>query len=77
MQNLSQVIAPLLKLLRKNVPFIWSQEFNDSFKEAKKLLTRSPPLAFPQPTGLLIVATDAWEPFSLRSKEAKNAFWHS
>lgn len=35
------IVAPLVKLLRKNVPFIWTDEQQACFEKLKSVLTRA------------------------------------
>ena len=46
-QNFSIIASPLIKLLRKNVKFIWNEECQDSFDELKACLTSASVLTLP------------------------------
>ena len=46
--NYSAVASPLYYLLKKNVPFKWTQEHEKSFQELKDLLVNSEALAYPR-----------------------------
>ncbi|KAJ8769746.1 hypothetical protein K2173_005952 [Erythroxylum novogranatense] len=58
-EGFSLISAPLTKLLRKNVPFRWSEECQRSFEELKHRLTTAPVLAIPSGTGGFEVYSDA------------------
>ena len=45
--NVAKISEPLNVLLRKNVPFNWTEECQASFQKLKDLLTSAPILAFP------------------------------
>ena len=49
----------LTKLLRKDVPFSWKQEQEESFTSLKTALTTAPVMAIPRPSEPLILACDA------------------
>ena len=58
-QGSSSTAAPLTKLTRKSVPFAWTNQCEESFKELKKRLTTAPILTLPSGSGGFIVFTDA------------------
>jgi phospholipid-translocating ATPase len=55
----SEKASPLSSLTRKNTPFKWTPECNDSFLFLKKALCEAPILAYPLPKGLFVLDTDA------------------
>ena len=57
--NLSTVLEPLHKLLRKNVEFKWSDKQETAFKKCKVLLQTSPVLCHYDPTKPLILTVDS------------------
>ena len=59
--NFATVAAPLHRLTKKNVPFEWSRECEDSFCMLKSLLTEAPVLVYPQfgPERSFLLETDA------------------
>ena len=59
MQGSSSITAPLTKLTRKNVPFVWSEKCETSFEELKKRLTIAPVLTLPSGSSDFVVYTDA------------------
>ena len=58
-QGFSSIAAPLTKLTRKNVPFIWTDHCEESFQELKKRLTTAPILTLPSGSGGFVIYTDA------------------
>ena len=56
---LADLSAPLYRLLRKDVPFHWSEECEDSFKRIEEVLTSSEVLAHFDPKVPLGLACDA------------------
>ena len=59
LENVSTTLEPLHKLLRKGNPWKWETSQDNSFKEAKSLLTSAKLLAHYNPESELIVACDA------------------
>jgi hypothetical protein len=57
--NLATHLAPLCKLLGKDVPWTWSRDQDRAFKESKKLLTSSQLLIHFNPQLPLLLAFDA------------------
>jgi hypothetical protein len=47
-EGFSKIAGPMTKLLRKNTPFVWSEECERSFQTFKEKLTTSPVLAIPE-----------------------------
>jgi hypothetical protein len=47
-EGLSKIAGPMTKLLRKNTPFVWSEECEASFQTLKEKLTTAPVLAIPE-----------------------------
>ncbi|GAB2278011.1 hypothetical protein Dimus_039264 [Dionaea muscipula] len=58
-QGFSLIAAPLTQLTQKNVPFVWSEECEQSFQELKQRLTSAPVLAIPDSNGGYVVYCDA------------------
>lgn len=58
-QGFSSIVAPLTKLTRKGVPFVWTDQCETSFRELNKRLTTAPILTLPSCNGRCIVITDA------------------
>ena len=59
MPNLSTVLAPLYRLLRKDVKWHWSSEEEKTFEVSKELLTSSKVLVHFNPKYKLVLACDA------------------
>ena len=57
--HFSHIVTPLSRLLRKKVPFIWSQEAEEAFLYLKRAFTSAPVLAHPNPDKPYIVEADA------------------
>jgi len=57
--NFAMIAAPLYKLLRKNVPFIWEDIHQNSFNKLKDALISAPILRYPDFTKQFIIRTDA------------------
>ena len=57
--NFSKITKPLTSLLKKDVPFIWSDDQQQSFDHCKKILTESPILQYPDFSKEFILTTDA------------------
>ena len=62
--NLSTTLAPLHKLLHKNMPWTWSEEQDTAFKEAKSLLQSSSLLVHYDRNKPLLLSCDA-SPYGL------------
>ena len=58
-KSFSTISAPLTKLTRKDVPFVWFDACEDSFQELKESLTSVPILSLPSGSGGFVVFTDA------------------
>ena len=58
-KNFSQIALPLTKLTRKNAPFEWTPECEQSFQDLKEKLTTAPVLTLPNPHGPFEVYRDA------------------
>jgi hypothetical protein len=58
-EGFSTIASPLTKLTRKEVRFVWSEEYEASFRELKKRLTSTPVLALPSGTEGFGVYSDA------------------
>ena len=46
-ENVAKIMEPLNRLLRKNIPYEWSDKCTESFETLKKTLTTAPILGFP------------------------------
>ena len=55
----SEIALPLTRLLRKDVPFVWTVECQDSFNMLKAQLTSDPLLRFPDFSKPYTISTDA------------------
>jgi len=55
----SSIAAPLTKLTRKDVPFVWTAQCEANFEELKTRLTIAPILTLPSGTGGFVIFTDA------------------
>lgn len=55
----STLVEPLRRLLRKDVPFVWSPEVEASFRKVKGCLKNAPILSLFDPTLPVVVSTDA------------------
>ncbi|WOG89301.1 hypothetical protein DCAR_0208538 [Daucus carota subsp. sativus] len=58
-EGFSRIAGPMTKLLRKNVPFQWTEEAQQSFDELKRRLTSAPVLTTPTGQGGFVVYSDA------------------
>ncbi|XP_073122017.1 uncharacterized protein [Henckelia pumila] len=58
-ENFSQIAKPLMQLMRKDVPFVWTSECEEIFHELRRRLTTAPMLALPSGSGGFLVHTDA------------------
>ena len=58
-QDFSKIAAPLTRLTRKEVPFVWDWQCEESFNELKARLVTSLVLALPSGSGGFIVYSDA------------------
>jgi hypothetical protein len=47
-EGFSKIAGPMTKLLRKNTPFVWTDECEASFQTFKDKLTTTPVLAIPE-----------------------------
>ena len=59
MKGFSTIALPLTRLTRTEVPFVWSEEFEQSFQRLKYLLTHTPDLALPNDSGNFEIYNDA------------------
>ena len=59
MRGFSSIAAPLTRLTRKDVPFVWTDECEASFQELKNRLTTAPVLTLPTENGRFVIYTDA------------------
>lgn len=57
--NLSDITEPLTRLLRKNIPFVWSDRCEEAFQLLKTKLTTAPVLAYPDFSKDFILNCDA------------------
>ncbi len=58
-KNFSHIAKPLTHLLKKNVPFTWSETEQSAFDQLKSVLWQAPILAFPNFEKDFILTTDA------------------
>jgi len=58
-KNFAALASPLIKLLKKDVPFHWNDPQVKSFEALKQALTNSPVLSFPNYEAPFILCTDA------------------
>ena len=58
-KDFAQIAKPLTTLLKKEVPFNWSQECDKAFNDLKDHLTKPPILAYPSYDHQFILYTDA------------------
>ena len=58
-KSFSTISAPLTKLTRNDVPFVWFDVCEDSFQELKERLTMAPIFSLPSGCGGFVVLTDA------------------
>ena len=58
-RGFSSIAAPLTRLTRKDVPFVWTDECEASFQELKNRLTTAPVLTLPTENGRFVIYTDA------------------
>ncbi|KAA3473725.1 Retrovirus-related Pol polyprotein from transposon 17.6 [Gossypium australe] len=58
-EGFSLIAAPLTKLLRKGVPFVWSEKQPESFEKLRKILTEAPILVQPEAGKLFTVYCEA------------------
>ena len=57
-EGFSKLAGPLTKLLRKNIPFQWSEACQQSFLELKHRLTSAPVLTIPSGSGGFVIYSD-------------------
>ncbi|XLS75404.1 hypothetical protein HN51_032269, partial [Arachis hypogaea] len=58
-KGFSQIALPMTKLTRKDTPFVWTPECEESFQTLKKKLTTAPVLVLPEPNEPFEVYCDA------------------
>ncbi|XP_040930116.1 uncharacterized mitochondrial protein AtMg00860-like [Gossypium hirsutum] len=58
-EGFSLIAAPLTKLLRKGVPFVWTDTQQESFVKLKTVLTQALVLIQPEPSKDFVVYNDA------------------
>jgi hypothetical protein len=58
-KNFSSIAEPLLKLLRKDIKFHWSEQCNVAFQDLKSCLTQPPVLMHPDFNKIFIITCDA------------------
>ncbi|KAA3460519.1 DNA/RNA polymerases superfamily protein [Gossypium australe] len=58
-EGFSLIAAPMTKLLRKEVPFVWTEKQQESFDKLKKILTEAPVLIQPEAGKEFTVYCDA------------------
>jgi hypothetical protein len=57
--NFSKIAKPMTELLRKDVPYIWSEKTEAAFRTFKTLLTSEPLLQYPDFARPFVLTTDA------------------
>jgi hypothetical protein len=55
-KSFSQIALPLTRLTRKDTPFVWDEECENSFRQLKERLTQAPVLTIPDPTRSFVVS---------------------
>ncbi|SAL97326.1 hypothetical protein [Absidia glauca] len=55
----ADLTAPLTNLLKKDVPFLWTQLHQDSFEKARSILKKDCLLVYPDPDKMFYLFTDA------------------
>ena len=58
-KGFTSISAPLTKLTRKGVKFVWIDDYEQSFQELKKCLTSAPLLILPNSVDMFTLYTDA------------------
>ena len=58
-KGFSSIVEPLNRLLKKNTPYVWSEDQHDAFERLKTCLTTPPILAYPKFEDPFILYTDA------------------
>ena len=58
-QDFSRIAAPLTKLTRKGVKYVWTEDCTKAFEELKKRLTTAPILKMPTGSGDMVIYSDA------------------
>jgi len=64
LENLSSVLNPLHKLLKKDIPFVWRKSQQDSFEKVKRMITTKKVLVHYSPELPMILQCDA-SPYGL------------
>ena len=59
MKRFSDIVRPITRLIRKNVPFEWTEEFQHLFQTSRKRLMTASVLAFPDLSKPFIIYSDA------------------
>lgn len=65
-ENISSILAPLYRLLKKKMPLKWGQAENKAFLKVKDILVQAPVLAHYNPEKLLTLTTDT-SPYGVRA----------
>ena len=58
-EGFSKIAAPLTRLMRKEEPFLWSEDCQQSFDELKRRLTSAPVLTLPSGQDGFVVYCDS------------------
>ncbi|XP_038888423.1 uncharacterized mitochondrial protein AtMg00860-like [Benincasa hispida] len=58
-KDFSRIAAPLTKLTRKGVTFVWNKACENSFQDLKQRLVSAPVLTVPNGSGGFVIYTDA------------------
>lgn len=57
--NYAEITKPLTRLLKKDTPFVWSDDCEVSFQKVKEMLTNAPVLSYPDFSKPFILSCDA------------------
>ncbi|KAG8483000.1 hypothetical protein CXB51_021861 [Gossypium anomalum] len=68
-EGFSVVAAPLTKLIRKGVPFVWTEKQQEAFEKLKKVLTEAPVLIQPESGKILLCKVVAYASRQLKPHE--------
>ena len=58
-QNFSKIASPLYALLKKDIPFKWTESCQNSFDKLKNALLSAPILSYPDPVKKFVLTCDA------------------
>ena len=60
-EEFSQIASPLTMFTQKNIKFIWSEKYEESFRELGKMIITAPILATPSGIESLAVCCDIFK----------------